>query len=1493
MAKHMKLTKPLSLSCAFIAIAALLVQSSILRAQEPLRERIPKFSVLYRPLLPVGPTSQSEDESLWEKIERRRARNGTAEIFEEFITTYPDSAWVPSVRANLGRHYEERGLLSRSFEQWSAAWELTGKAERGPAKEIADYVFVHWCKMLVIMGRMDELGDLLRKNRERLIADRHLKGVHAQTVFGYQAMLASTESGFRCGVFALNAVGASLKPGKHDPRAITSLAAPTTGFSLAALGQLARRVNLDLVATHWVGTKQPIVPSVVHWRANHYAAITQVKDGKYKIVDPGLIYPRWMSEADIQEEASGNFLIPRERLDVGWEELSNAEASRVFGRGYFGGITDGEDGCANGSGGGPGGRGGGGGGGGGGRGRDKVDSASSGVASSPPCAGNCTLTPGGVGGGKSCPPCKAGSSGNGNNHPKPGENGYYVTPLAGGMPYWDVSEPYINVWLYDEPLAYQTSFGERINLTLAYNQRNQREVNPNFFNFGDKWECDWLSYVLMDGENFEMALPRGGSRNYEFFEQDGVTQVELLSDTKAEEMLDQNNNATNYVIRYSDGSADHYDYCPVSTLEDKHPFFLTRKVDPQGRTVLALQYQEISQQYVRLLYVIDGDGRTNRVLYGDSLNPTLVTAVVDPFGNTNVFRYDETRMLTNIVDAVGLSSGFIYDEQGWLTNLVTPYGITRFEHFAQDFNPDIFAPVRVVRAIDPLGGTNVFMLRQSCQYLNSSSMEPFIPDYYEGTENLIWVPNQTFDAYRFMFARNTFHWGPRQAVALPTNYDAYSVSDYLKARMMHWLHRNGGDLSHILSMSQEPSPDGVTRGQSTWYDYEGKGYEERVQGTQSKPKLIAQILPDGTTWYQWFQRDEWGRTTNSVETSSSVFRETPQTRTNRYVYGENGIDLIATYGPDDQLEAGYAYDSAHRLIRSTNALQEVTHFFYDSAGRFNGMKTPAELTTTNVFYASGEYAGWLEYTAELEILRTNRYTYLNNRVREHIDERGLATTNTWDALGRLRRVDYPGGYVTNHYTNLDLVKTTDRMGFSTYYKYDSLRRVTAITNALGFFTLYNHCSCGGLDSVRDAEGNYESYTYDNGGRVSSKIHRDGSVTSYHYNLLGQLTNVMETGGYNLTNWYNNQGLLYASSNSFGLYKYVRFDIEDRPFAVTDANGVTITNSYDALGRVLTRQYPDSGIEAFKYSRKGLIAYTNQLTNVTFYAYDTARRKTAETNANLEVTRFFYTPAGDLEQLIDGNTNSTYWHYDMFGRVTNKVDNLGTNLFFYSYDLNGRLTNRTSAAKGTTAYAYDAVGSLTNIVYPHGPSISMSYDALNRLTNMVDGIGATRYGYNSLGQVALEDGPWSDDAVNYTYANRLRSGLSAQVPNSSLWTADYAYDEARRLTGISSPAGTFDYDYVPGRQGLVRALELPSGAAVTNNFDTVGRLTGTWLIDGDGEAINRHTYLYNQAGQRTNHTRVKGDYATYAYDKIGQLTYALGREGGRLDIENERTLPLRL
>ena len=218
---------------------------------------------------------------------------------------------------------------------------------------------------------------------------------------------------------------------------------------------------------------------------------------------------------------------------------------------------------------------------------------------------------------------------------------------------------------------------------------------------------------------------------------------------------------------------------------------------------------------------------------------------------------------------------------------------------------------------------------------------------------------------------------------------------------------------------------------------------------------------------------------------------------------------------------------------------------------------------------------------------------------------------------------------------------------------------------------------------------------------------------------------------------------------------------------------------------------------------------------------------------------------------------------------------------------GNKRHRYTPAKSTTYYTNGAVGNLTGIVYPVSSNIAFSYDPLNRLTDMFDAVGATHYAYDNVGQLLSEDGPWNDDTVSYSYANRRRTGLSVLAPNSSPWAQSYAYDAANRLTNIVPPAGAFGYQYPSGIQNLVSSIQLPNGSAITNAFDANARLLATVLISSGLSTLNSHSYQLNQAGQRIQQMLTAGNYVNYTYDNIGQLKTAQGAEPDDSDRLNER------
>jgi len=125
----------------------------------------------------------------------------------------------------------------------------------------------------------------------------------------------------------------------------------------------------------------------------------------------------------------------------------------------------------------------------------------------------------------------------------------------------------------------------------------------------------------------------------------------------------------------------------------------------------------------------------------------------------------------------------------------------------------------------------------------------------------------------------------------------------------------------------------------------------------------------------------------------------------------------------------------------------------------------------------------------------------------------------------------------------------------------------------------------------------------------------------------------------------------------------------------------------------------------------------------------------------------------------------------------------------------------------------------------------------------------------------------------TYLNRLRSALSLQQPTGA-WTNGFIYDPAKRLTSVTSAAGSFGYQLAataPSR--LPIKISLPNAAYITNIYDSVARLSATYLKNSGNTTLDSYAYIYDPANERTNLTRADSSTVKYSYDKIGQLKIA--------------------
>ncbi len=1098
----------------------------------------------------------------------------------------------------------------------------------------------------------------------------------------------------------------------------------------------------------------------------------------------------------------------------------------------------------------------------------------------PPCT-SCPCPPGSGGGGG------GGGGGGCNNCPA-------SLAAAGGSPEWSVSEPFMNLKLEDRPLGngYQPSRGPRVSFVLYYRQRGAVTEDPALFGVGKNWSCSLRAYVVpLSTPSGAVLLHRGGAGWVRYIT--GQTQVRdgsLMTAT-----------AAGYEIEYSDGGKDTFTNSFTASSGVTY-YFMTSQSDAAGNTVI-YTYSSNSG-VVQLLTIADADGLTTTLTYANTTYPYQITKVTDPFGRYCQLRYDGQGYLTNIVDAVGISTLFTYDpgtldptglqaRRGWITTMTTPYGPTTFGYGGVDADSSTFSQGnnqinRYVQVTLPNGGHHLFLYRHDCSLILDQTYAP-VPSTAPLANTLDNVDQRN---------RNSFHWDPlgysHLSAVAGMNGDPNSLlpSDYRLARLRHWLiDPLTSGTSSTLSVERAPSMDGggnngMGNGQLVWYDYDGKPSGVNNEGgTNDLPSIVAQVLPDGTTRFTHYARGVHSEVTQEISTYSAT-NGAVALRTNTFIYAANDIDLKQQIGPQgEQVVSNYfaAGNVYHQPDARYDALNQPTVYTYNTDRQLTSAKTPGGLTTTNLYFASGTYANWLDKTIDLEISRTNSFTYAFGLVQTHTDERGLTVTNFWDNLIRLTGMTYPdGSSISNAYTALDLTGVKDRLGNWTRSGFNSVRQKIAETNANGVVTGYAYCDCGALLAITNAWNTavqqVTTFQYDNAGNRTNTVAADGFSVTNWFNSLAQPIVTGDGWGYRWF-YYNNQGLLTNVLNAVGNENVTLYDSEDRPVFVTDASGVTLTNTYDSLGRVKARKYPDGGTETFGYAAAGLIAYTNQIGASNFFALDVTGKRLFETNANNQLIQYNYDPSGNLTNLVDGKAQATRWNFDEYGRVTNKLDQAGVEVLRYKYDADGRLTNRWSAAKANTYYRYDPVGNLTDIVYPVSTNVAMSYDELNRLIRMVDASGTNLFTYTQGNQLLTEDGPFANDVVSNTYLNRLRTGLSLQQPVGS-WTNGFGYDAAKRLTNVTSQAGSFTNEYFSGVAGLsgyssklVRRLLLPNLSIITNNYDSVGRLLETSLRTSTGTLLDSATYGYSSANQRTAFTNAAGAYYQYTYDNISQLTVA--------------------
>jgi hypothetical protein len=282
-----------------------------------------------------GPPAEEESKQLLDILQVWRDTQGLLGLadLEMYLAAYANSPWAPSLHANLALHYRSRGQTSVALEHWEDALVATKDYPAGDGKKLADLALAHWSRLLMVLGRTDLLAEVYQVYGNRVLDNGPLTQMWIRTHEKHLRMLKYPYDSYKCGIYALDQVAQAQALRHYSRSALLRTPSKPQGMSLRELQSIAGTFGLGLKAVRRAETSGSIVvPSVVHWRLEHYAAIKRQRGDLYEVADPSGQGVLWLTADEINAEASGYFLIPAAVVHPGFGGVPPAEAAQVFGR---------------------------------------------------------------------------------------------------------------------------------------------------------------------------------------------------------------------------------------------------------------------------------------------------------------------------------------------------------------------------------------------------------------------------------------------------------------------------------------------------------------------------------------------------------------------------------------------------------------------------------------------------------------------------------------------------------------------------------------------------------------------------------------------------------------------------------------------------------------------------------------------------------------------------------------------------------------------------------------------------------------------------------------------------------------------------------------------------------------------------------------------------------------------------------------------------------
>ena len=1294
---------------------------------DPTREEIFRARVFEEPLVPIGGIpSAEENRDLAAALEQYAQRPNADEFsaLTHFLERHPQSSWRAALLTDLGLEYYNTAHYSLALEAWREAWSLGQKATDAQGIFLADRAVCELASLYSRLGRMIELEALLKSVEKRLFLGGESERINlvreALSMMQYQPGVS-----FRCGPLALQSIMRSLNPeAPGDATAIFNSASTQQGFSLPQVADLSKTVGLNYQMAFREKGGAFVIPSVVHWKVGHYAALVRQEGDRYLLEDPTFGNTVWATKQALEAETSGYFLLPPGDLPHGWRSVDAKEGGTVWGKGVTSGI-------------------------------DPDNYTPDDLQ-----AGTCPLeVEDDFGLGKTEPPMA-------------------ISRVHLGL---------VNLQIRDTPVGYAPPVGPPVRFTVRYNHRDYLQpASQVSTRFGPKWTHDWFAYIgdsplspLADVKYFvggggartftgfatntqsfapqqfnQARLKRTGPSSYEMLSPDGSKKIfglRVFGRVYLTQVVDPAGNAVTLtwsgerLVALTDAIGQ------VTTISYDHPStseLITKVTDPFGRFAIF--------DYGSFELRLDPDNNTN--------TPIVIT---------NIYA------LTKITDILGIASEFALQIVAATNNttdlslvsMSTPYGTTSFSK-GQGGGPS--GTTRFVETTYPDGSRDRVEYNQNTNSIAFSDPPALVPQglnvfnqYLHGRNTFYWSRNACAQGYGDFTKAKIYHWlhSPNQAA---TAGILESTKEPLERRIWY---NYPGQVAPYLTVGTSDLPTRVGRvlddGSTQLYTYAYNSFGHVTNSVDPLGRELSYIYA-----------------TNGIDLLE--VRQTRGANNEllfRAAYNNQHRPLTVTDAVGQTTTN--TYNARGQILTSTNPKNETTTFAYDATGYLIAVDGPLP-GISDVFNATYDAFGRTRTrTDESGYMLTFDYDAMDRPTRiAHPD--ATISQFTYDRLDLVAALDSAGRQTLFEYDNMrQMKKQTDPLGRVTRYQWCSCGSLGSLTDPMGRTTEWHSDIQGRPISKQYADGSKVSYFYENTtSRLRQVIDEKQQVGQYTYNRDNTLKYItyanatIPTPGVSYT-YDPNYQRVSSMTDGTGTTLFSYNPITGSPVlgagAMASMDGPlpndTITYGYDELGRRISTAI--NGVASFMaYDAGGrVVGATNALGSFT-YAYEGgSERLVSQSFPNGQTTELSY-----FNNLQDRALQ----------KLTYKVGATAVSEFIYGRNIPaGRITTWSQQVAATPpslhTFGYDAANQLLSVAVTNSGTLvnnfAYAYDpAGNRLTEQV---GATNYTatYNALNQISTSAAPGVSRTNEWDAEDRL------VAVNTGNQRTEFSYDGFGRLASL--------------------------------------------------------------------------------------------------------------